>query len=139
MPSGMFLDASAMVAILGREEGHEIFLNVIDEANGPIVTTALALFETAQALVRKRVLEPDSACRQIRVWLDDLEIDVFPIEASAFEIAVQAAIDYGKGRGNPAQLNMGDCFAYACAKSLGVSLLYKGDDFSKTDLQSALG
>lgn len=41
---------------------------------------------------------------------------------------------YGKGRGHPAQLNMGDCFAYACAKAFGVGIIYKGEDFARTDL-----
>lgn len=50
------------------------------------------------------------------------------------EIAIQAAIDFGKGSGHPAKLNMGDCFAYACAKTNHARLLYKGDDFARTDL-----
>ena len=50
---------------------------------------------------------------------------------------LQAFARYGKGRGHPAQLNLGDCFIYAQAKLVGASLLYKGDDFSKTDIESA--
>jgi ribonuclease VapC len=47
--------------------------------------------------------------------------------------AIRAYAQYGKGR-HPAQLNMGDCLAYACAKNYGVPLLYKGNDFTQTDL-----
>ncbi|TGT30555.1 type II toxin-antitoxin system VapC family toxin, partial [Mesorhizobium sp. M4B.F.Ca.ET.169.01.1.1] len=50
------------------------------------------------------------------------------------KLAIQAFADYGKGRGHPAQLNLADCLSYASAKSRGMSLLYKGNDFSHTDL-----
>ena len=53
-------------------------------------------------------------------------------------IARDASIRFGKGMGHPAQLNFGDCFSYALAKSLNVPLLYKGADFAKTDIVSAL-
>jgi ribonuclease VapC len=49
-------------------------------------------------------------------------------------LAVKAFADYGKGRGHPAQLNLADCLSYACARAQGVPLLYKGRDFSHTDL-----
>jgi ribonuclease VapC len=61
-------------------------------------------------------------------------VETVPITREIGDLALQAFEKYGKGRGHKAQLNMGDCFAYACAKSLGVPLLYKGDDFAKTDL-----
>jgi ribonuclease VapC len=54
------------------------------------------------------------------------------------ETALAAFSRYGKGRGHPAQLNLGDCFAYAVAKNYRTSLLFKGEDFSKTDIRSAL-
>lgn len=52
--------------------------------------------------------------------------------------AISAFTRFGKGRGHPAQLNMGDCFAYACARTHNVPLLFVGDDFSRTDIPSAL-
>jgi ribonuclease VapC len=61
-------------------------------------------------------------------------IEIVPVTEEIGRIAVDAFDRYGKGRGHPAQLNMGDCFAYACAKAHGLPLLYKGADFSKTDL-----
>ena len=57
-----------------------------------------------------------------------------PIGENEARAALLAFERYGKGTGHPAQLNMGDCFAYACAKANGARLLYKGDDFSQTDL-----
>ncbi|CAN5295645.1 hypothetical protein BH09PSE1_BH09PSE1_29370 [soil metagenome] len=58
------------------------------------------------------------------------------IGASEHRLALEAFDRFGKGR-HPAALNMGDCFAYACAKSLAVPLLYKGDDFAQTDVEAA--
>jgi ribonuclease VapC len=57
-----------------------------------------------------------------------------PIEAGDAKLAIQAFSDYGKGRRHPAQFNLAVCPSYACAKGHGSALLYKGDDFSHTDL-----
>ena len=64
-------------------------------------------------------------------------IVVQPIQPETAHLALEAFDRYGKGRGHPARLNLGDCFMYAQAKAGGGSLLYKGDDFSKTDIESA--
>ena len=63
---------------------------------------------------------------------------VIDVDGNQIVIAREAHLRYGKGLGHPAQLNFGDCFSYALAKSLDVPLLYKGDDFAKTDIKSAL-
>ena len=72
---------------------------------------------------------------------DDLiqrgRIAVEPVTEGQARIARQAYRDFGKGSGHPAQLNFGDCFAYALARQTGQPLLYKGDDFSRTDLEAA--
>ena len=64
-------------------------------------------------------------------------VAVHPIQPETAHVALEAFARYGKGRGHPARLNLGDCFIYAQAKVAGASLLYKGDDFSKTDIESA--
>ena len=64
-------------------------------------------------------------------------VAVQPIQPETAHVALEAFARYGKGRGHPARLNLGDCFIYAQAKAGGASLLYKGDDFSKTDIESA--
>jgi ribonuclease VapC len=73
--------------------------------------------------------------------LDDLlvqtEIEVEPVTREQAEIARAAYRDFGKGSGHPAGLNFGDCFAYALAKSTREPLLFKGDDFSRTDVAVA--
>ena len=60
-----------------------------------------------------------------------------PILPETAHVALEAFARYGKGRGHRARLNLGDCFIYAQAKAAGASLLYKGEDFSKTDIESA--
>ena len=76
-----------------------------------------------------------------RVMLNDLlteaDIAISPVTAEIGEAAVTAFDRYGKGR-HPAALNMGDCYSYALAKTLRLPLLFKGDDFSRTDLEPAL-
>ena len=61
-------------------------------------------------------------------------VGVVGITPADGDAALEAFARYGKGRGHPAQLNLADCFAYAVAKNQGVALLFKGDDFSRTDL-----
>lgn len=74
--------------------------------------------------------------------LDDLiaatAIEVEPVTAQHVQLGRDAYRDFGKGSGHPAQLNFGDCFAYALARATGEPLLFKGDDFSRTDLRAAI-
>jgi ribonuclease VapC len=67
-------------------------------------------------------------------FLRDAVIEVASIGEGTSILSLDVFAKYGKGRGHPARLNFGDCFAYAMAKQHGVPLLYKGDDFSQTDL-----
>lgn len=64
-------------------------------------------------------------------------IELIPITAKEGETTLAAVSRYGKGRGHPAQLNLGDCFAYAAAKNHRRALLFKGDDFDQTDIRVA--
>lgn len=64
-------------------------------------------------------------------------IGVVPMTSADAELALAAFARYGKGHGHPAQLNMGDCFAYASARHRGAAMLCKGDDFRRTDLRLA--
>jgi ribonuclease VapC len=66
--------------------------------------------------------------------MDEAGITLVPVGEKMVSLAVKAFADYGKGRGHPAQLNLADCLSYACAKALGMPLLYKGQDFARTDL-----
>lgn len=79
-------------------------------------------------------IEPTIVGATIDAFLREAEIEIVPIAGDEARLAIQAFADYGKGRGHPAQLNLADCLSYACAKGRGVPLLYKGNDFSHTDL-----
>ncbi|WP_245486050.1 type II toxin-antitoxin system VapC family toxin [Mesorhizobium sp. M7A.F.Ca.US.010.02.1.1] len=98
------------------------------------ITSALVVLEAAMRLSTMLAVEPVVVEAAIEAFLREAEIEIVPIGAGDAKLAVQAFSDYGKGRGHPAQLNLADCLSYACAKSHGAALLYKGNDFSHTDL-----
>ena len=128
----MFVDASAIVAILSREPERGVLAARLDEAQGA-KTSPLAVFEAVAAIVRKERLSVRRATELVEAFLKHARIDIVSIEAEAHGAALRAFDRYGKGR-HPAKLNLCDCFAYAMAKQHGVPLLYKGDDFALTDL-----
>lgn len=129
----MFIDSSALVAIIAPEEEGRLLSDQLDAAPEP-VTSSLAIYETVLALVRIRRAAVAEAMMIVLEYLQRARILTLPIGADAHVIALRAHEYYGKGTGHPAQLNMGDCFSYAMAKTRGVPLLYKGDDFRHTDL-----
>jgi ribonuclease VapC len=133
----MFVDASAIVAILTREPEADSLADLLEAAPRPI-TSPIAVFEAVLGICRKRHSSVDEAQRDIREFLEMAAIGVMPISAHDADTALDAFSRYGKGRGHPAQLNLGDCFAYAMTKNHRTSLLYKGEDFAKTDLRSVL-
>jgi ribonuclease VapC len=129
----MFVDASAIVAILTREPGHGALATRLDKAQDA-KTSPLAIFEAVAAIVRKEQLSVARAEELVQEFLKRVAIEVLPIGADAHIMALWAFDHYRKGRGHRAQLNICDCFAYAMARQHGVPLLYKGDDFAHTDL-----
>lgn len=131
----MFVDASAMCAILLDEPEGDALANKLAAATHP-VTSAIAIFETVRALMRVRVMEPRHARAVVARFLSVAEIELITVGAAEREAALEAMDHFGKGR-HPARLNMGDCFAYACARSRDLPLLFKGDDFTKTDIPAA--
>ncbi|UVK38710.1 type II toxin-antitoxin system VapC family toxin [Mesorhizobium sp. AR10] len=129
----MFVDTSVVVAILSGEEDAGDWSNRIEAAPRRI-TSALVVLEAAMRLSTMLAVEPPVAEAAIEAFLREAEIEIVPIDAGDAKLAIQAFSDYGKGRGHPAQLNLADCLSYACAKGRGFALLYKGNDFSHTDL-----
>lgn len=131
----MFVDASALCAILLEEPEGEALALKLSQASYRL-TSAVAVFETVRALVR--VIEMDVAAARAVVthFLDGAEIRTVEIGDAEREVALDAMDRFGKGR-HPAKLNMGDCFAYACARTHAAPLLFKGDDFSRTDITAA--
>jgi ribonuclease VapC len=141
----MFLDASALVAMLAREPGYEALLSKVLNAAPPVLVSPLVRFEAALAVARTKAgtaNHPTSARAAFILAARDI-VDGFLLELNAVDYsinreigagALDAAATYGKVVGHKAALNMGDCFAYACAKASDEPLLYKGNDFSETDL-----
>jgi ribonuclease VapC len=132
----IFVDASAIIAILTHEPEAESFEDLLDAARAPI-TSAIALYEATLGICRKKSASVEQVEEDIRGFLERARIEVIPITAKDAETALSAFSRYGKGRGHPAQLNMGDCFAYAVTKNHRRALLFKRDDFDKTDIRSA--
>lgn len=129
----MFVDASALTAILiGEPDGGEIEARMYRSLT-PLLTSPLAIFETVLAVSPKRNISFAEGEALVLDYIS-LAVEVVSINAEIGRLAIEARARYGKGTGHKAKLNMGDCFAYACAKAHGVPLLYKGDDFVHTDL-----
>ncbi|MCJ2084780.1 type II toxin-antitoxin system VapC family toxin [Methylobacterium sp. E-005] len=132
----MFIDASAIVAIVACEPGHRPLLDRLRD--GPVrLTSGVAIYEAARAIARLKSVPPGVAEAIVDDFLDATGVTRVPIAAAEARHAIAAHARYGKGR-HPARLNLGDCFAYACARVHGVPLLYIGDDFPQTDIPSAL-
>lgn len=131
------IDSSALVAIFKVEPDAEQLALRIQHDPKPIIS-AVSVLECSIVIRATRKLAPNQA----EAWIDEMlakgRIDVWPATPEQLTIARAAHIKYGKGTGHPAQLNFGDCFAYALAKAMDVPLLYKGDDFARTDIASAL-
>src|SRR5262245_31922256 len=129
----MFVDASAIVAILTREAEADALADMLESARSPI-TSPIAIFEAALGICRKRHASVEEAEEDVCQFLDMAGVRAVPITPREAETALAAFSRYGKGRGHPAQLNLGDCFAYAVAKNHRTTLLFKGEDFVRTEL-----
>lgn len=132
----MFIDTSAIVALLTDEPDAARYAGLIGQAETPL-TSGLVVLEAAMRLSSMLDIDPVLVETRIRAFLDDAAITIIPIDGDTATAAVAAFAAYGKGRGHPAQLNLADCMSYACARTHGVPLLFKGDDFSRTDIEVA--
>ena len=124
----MIVDSSALVAILNGEPEEDQFKAVI--ARHPTKISAATALETAIVIRERRHQLLDAL-------LQDTEISVVPFDAAQARAAREAYARFGKKSGSPAGLNFGDCMAYALAKASGEPLLFKGDDFTHTDVTPA--
>ena len=128
------IDSSELVAILQNEPDALLFAEAIGGAEA-IVVSAVTLFETSMVLAGR--VQDETAWRLLDALIGRAKIEIVPFDAGQAAIARAAFLKYGKGR-HPAALNFGDCASYALAKSKGAPLLYKGADFARTDIVSAL-
>lgn len=130
----MIVDTSALISIAIDEPGCEILLAALLLPG--IKRISAANLVEAWTVIDRRHIPGASAILDDTIAQAALVVE--PVTLAQAKIARQASIHYGKGTGHKAQLNFGDCFAYALAKETGKPLLFIGNDFIHTDVESAL-
>jgi ribonuclease VapC len=129
----MVIDTSALLAILQDEPERRAFAEAIENA-GSCSMSVGNLLETSLVIESRFGAE---GTRDLDQLVEKARIELVPVDLEQLGIARRAFNRFGKGR-HPASLNSGDCFAYALARALGEPLLYKGDDFARTDIGAAV-
>ena len=129
----MVVDSSAVLAILFSEPERDTFSAALTGAGVRLMSSVNAL--EAAVVVSSR--KGPYGVRELDLLLHHAEFEVVPFTVDHFRLARDAYERYGKGR-HPAGLNLGDCCAYALARHTGESLLFKGDDFARTDVVPAV-
>ena len=125
----MVIDSSVLIAVLLMEPDAEQFLNILADAE-ELYISAVSLLETAMVIEYKK---GQSGADKLDELLVELVPNIVEFDQNQASLARNAWRAYGKGR-HPAKLNFGDCCSYALAKQLNKPLLFKGNDFSQTDL-----
>lgn len=126
----MILDSSALVAILAGEPDAHRYLNALVAAPRTSMSAATAL---EISLVGR-----SGRAAAVNAWLREARVHIVPFDERHLEAAQDAHARFGRGSGSPARLNFGDCISYALAKVSGEPLLFKGDDFTHTDITPAV-
>ena len=129
----MIIDTSALLAILQDEPERRNFNEIIAAKDQRSIS--VASFVEISIIVEARFAS--EGIRDLDHFITAARIDIIPVDLDQGRLAREAYRLYGKGR-HPAGLNFGDCFSYALAKSSARPLLYKGKDFSQTDIESAV-
>jgi len=130
----VIIDSSALVAIMFAEIDAAVYAGAIQSARerrisaGNYVETAAVVDGRRDPVISRRFYD----------LLREANIIIEPFDERQARVAREAYRDFGRGSGHPARLNFGDCFAYALARDRGEPLLFKGEDFSKTDVTPAL-
>lgn len=141
----LLIDASVIVAILSEEEDAAFLIDRLEQDGGPFYVSPVVRIEATLSLTRRlaeatgkdKPATPEmmeTARRMVDQFAIDLDCKDALITVDVGSKAIDAAFQYGKVMNHPAKLNMGDCFAYACAKAYRAKIAYKGDDFLHTDL-----
>ena len=130
----MIVDTSALVAILKREPGWRAYAIALDTSRRSSISepTFVELSIVADGL------KNPTLSRRVEEIIEQFHIGIEPFTFEQAKAARQAYRDYGKGSGHPANLNFGDCFSYALAREKREPILFKGEDFSQTDLRAAV-
>jgi ribonuclease VapC len=130
----MIVDTSAIIAILKDEPDYDKYSEAMLLSLKQVQMSAASYLEAGIVFDAAN----DGGDDALEALIKDLRISISSVTADQAITARAAYRQYGKGSGHPAQLNFGDCFAYALAKDSGEALLFKGSDFSQTDVVAAL-
>lgn len=126
----MIVDSSALIAILRAEPDASAFTRAMEDANRIRISAATLLESLMVAGSNRR--------EELRLLLTEADAEFVDFDEDQLTAALRGHDRFGKGSGSKARLNFGDCFSYALAKTLDEPLLFKGDDFTHTDVRSAL-
>ena len=129
----MVIDTSALLAILLQEQDARSFAEAIERDPVRLISAGTILEASIVLLAR----HGEAGVRDLDLLLHRIDARIEPATAEQMEFGREAFARYGKGR-HPAGLNYGDCFSYALSAATGEPLLFKGDDFGRTDLRAAL-
>ena len=127
------IDSSILVAIFKRESDGARLVDRLLSFDRRLISAVNFLESAVVCEDWAKPAGPEDYDRMV----SSLQLEIAPTTAAQAEIAREAHRRFGKGRGRPAVLNFGDCFAYALAKDLGAPLLYRGNDFAQTDIPAA--
>lgn len=130
----VIVDTSALAAVVFGEPDAEVMAAAMLRAAGDLMISAATLVEAHIVAEARQGLE---AGADLKALLDHFGVRTVPVDDDQAQAAVAAWRRFGKGR-HPASLNFGDCFSYALAKMSAAPLLFKGDDFTQTDISAAL-
>jgi ribonuclease VapC len=130
----VIIDSSALVAILTKEPSFEVLIDAIENAPALRISAGTLLEAAIVVAARADVIGE----RKLDDLMEAAGIVIEPVTEEHIRIGRAAYRDFGRGSQHPAQLNFGDCFAYALAKTSGEPLLFKGEDFSHTDVRPAV-
>ena len=126
----MVIDTSAILAILQNEPEQDAFIEAIESADICLISAASFIEASIVILTRYGM----DGIFDLDLFMAKAGIEISSVDSDQANIARRAFRDFGRGR-HPAELNFGECFSYALAKSLDLPLLFKGNDFSKTDIR----
>ncbi len=128
------VDSSALVAIFELEPDAAVYANAIQEADRLLIS-AVTVFETGMVMRARR---GEVALDRMWLFLADNGFEIVPFDEAQAREALLAFARFGKGMNPKARLNLADCAAYALAKSMNLPLLFKGDDFTQTDVLACI-
>ena len=127
------VDTSALIAILQGEADAGRFASAIADSESALISAATVV-ETGIVMLGRH---GPRGIDKVRTLIQEGRLQVESVTEEHAELAIDAYDNYGKGRKRRAKLNFGDCFSYALAKATGLPLLFKGNDFSETDIKAA--